>query len=114
MAVSVPPRWAAEGGLGFGDLRPATGAVGFVVGVDIAVLAVADATDFADARVPKVAVLHGLEPGPAMAERLADQCSARHNNGVPEFRVIGVQIVVDVVQSHSKTPAQWPALVTLA
>lgn len=104
------PRVAAEGGegLAFLDLRPAAGAMGFVVGVDAVVLAMTDATDLARPGVSKVAVLHGFEPCPAMAEWLADQCSTGHHDGVPETRVIGVQVVVDVVQSHPEAPPKRP------
>lgn len=68
-------RVAAEGveGLAFLDLRPADGPMGFVVGVDAAVLAMTDAADLARPAVSKVAVLHGFKPCPAMAEWLADQ-----------------------------------------
>lgn len=88
--------------------------MGFVVGVDASVLPLADATELADPGVTKIAVLHRFEPGPAMAERLADQRARRHHDGVPEFRVLGVQVVVDVVQPHPHAPTQWPALVALA
>ena len=58
------PRVAAEGGegLGLGDLVPAALTMGFVVGVDAAVLSVADAAELAGPGVTKIAVLHCLEP----------------------------------------------------
>ncbi|WP_143498369.1 hypothetical protein [Pseudomonas sp. Irchel s3b5] len=110
------PRVAAEGGegLGLGDLVPAALAMGFVVGVGSAVLSVADSAEPAGSGVTKIAILDCFEPGPAMAERLAYQCSGRHHDGVPEFRVLGVKVVVDVVQSHPNAPTQWSALVGLA
>ena len=97
------PRVAAEGGegLGLGNLVPAALAMGLVVGVYPTALSVTDAAELAGPGVTKIAVLHCLELGPAMAERLAYQCSGRHHDGVPELRVIGAQIVVDVVQPHS-------------
>ena len=109
------PRVASEGGdgLGLGDLVPAALAMSFVVGVDAPVLSVTDAAELAGPGVTKIAVLHCLEPAPAMAERLAYQCSGRHHYGVPELRVIGVKVVVDVVQPHSQAPPQRPTLVAL-
>ena len=108
------PRWAAEGGLRFGDLVPAALAMGFVVDVDTTVLPMANAAELADPRVTKIAVLHRFEPGPAMAEWFADHGPGRHHDEIPELRVLGVQSVVDVVQPHSHTPAQWLALVAFA
>jgi hypothetical protein len=115
IAVSMP-RLAAEGGegLGLGDFVPAALAMGFVIGVDAAVLSVADAAGLTDPGVTKIAVLDCLEPAPSMAERLADQCSGRHHDGVPEFRVLGVQVVVNVVKPHPQAPAKRPAPVALA
>ena len=110
------PRVAAEGGegLGLGDFVPAALPMGFVVGVNATVLSVTDAAGLTDPGVTKIAVLDCLEPGPSMAERLADQCSGRHYDGVPEFRVFGVQVVVNVVKPHPQAPAKRPALVALA
>ena len=101
IADSMLPRWAAEGGLGFGDLVPAAWPVCFVVGTDSAVLSMADAAQLAGPGVTKVAVLHRFESGPAMAEWLTDQGSRRHHDGIPEFRVLRVQVVVDVAQPHA-------------
>ena len=56
------PRVAAEGGegLAFLDLRPAAGAMGFVVGVDAAVLAMIEAANMVsatDSRGPVLTIL---------------------------------------------------------
>ncbi|WP_339471991.1 hypothetical protein [Pseudomonas sp. EL_65y_Pfl1_R83] len=47
------PRWAAEGGLGFGDLFQAALSMGFVVGVDATVLPVTDARCLQIRELPK-------------------------------------------------------------
>lgn len=64
--------------------------------------------------VTKIAVLHRFEPGPVMAELLANNGAGRHHSGVPELRVFGVQVVVDVVQPHPYTPTRRTALFTFA
>jgi len=110
------PRVAAEGGdgLGLGDLVPAALAMGFVVGVDSAVLSVADSAELAGSGVTKVAVLDCLESGPAMAERLADERSPGQHDDVPDAGMVVMEGVVDMVQAHSDAPAKWPVLVAFA